>query len=315
MRRCRRSSAPQRTITLVAAAVLAALAAWSSSAAGRGTAPLSVRDTYARPEVLVDVAWLAARVGDPRVRIVDARMPFDRALYEAGHIPGAVFVNVFEDVWPVAEIMPSAAFAAAMARFGIGNDTTVVVYDTDGGTWAARLWWALRLHGHEDVRMLSGGLRQWIHGGQPLADEPPEVAAAEFRVNVEPRWLASTHEVRAAIDDPEVALVDALPWPYHAGDVVAYGRPGHIPNALNLPAPDTVDVLSLEVLSPQALSRMIARLGLDPRRRTIVYCGGGYYAAHIVFILYLMGFDDVALYDASLIAWASDPNNPLETVP
>ena len=242
-------------------------------------------------------------------------MPFERALYEAGHIPGATFVNTLEDVWPLIEIMPSAAFAAAMGRLGIGSDTTVVIYDTDGGTWAARLWWALRLHGHDDVVMLSGGLRQWVRAGQPLANEPPEVAAAEFRVSVAPRWLASTDDVRAAIDDPDVALVDAMPWPHYTGDMIAFGRSGHIPTALNLPAPDTVDVLSLDVLSPQALSRMIGRLGLDPGRRTIVYCGGGYYAAHVVFVLYLMGFDDVALYDGSLVVWASDPNNPLETVP
>ena len=296
-------------------ALLVALVAWTAFAGGLDPAPLAFRDTYARPEAIVDVAWLAARTGDPHLRIVDARMPFERALYEAGHIPGAVFVNMFEDIWPVAEIMPSAAFAAAMGRLGIGNDATVVIYDTDGGTWAARLWWALRLHGHDDVRMLSGGLRQWLRAGQPLANEPPEIAAAEFHVSTEPRWLASTDDVRAAIGDPEVALVDALPWPHYAGEVIAYGRPGHIPTALNLPAPDTVDVLSLEVLSPQALSRMIGRLGLDPDRRTIVYCGGGYYAAHIVFVLHLMGFDDVALYDGSLVVWASDPDNPLETVP
>jgi rhodanese-related sulfurtransferase len=122
------------------------------------------RDTYARPEILADVAWLAERIGDPTVRVVDARVPFEWALYEAGHIPGAVFADMFFGV----PIMPASAFADAMGQLGIDDDTTVVIYDTDGGAWAARLWWALKFHGHDRAMMLNGGLRQWILAGLPI---------------------------------------------------------------------------------------------------------------------------------------------------
>ena len=115
-----------------------------------------IKTTYAHPEVLVDVAWVASHLDDPAVRIIDARIPTESALYKTGHIPGATFVDVFSSLCCPSKIMDAEPFTRLMGRLGIGDSTTVVVYDTDGGLWATRLWWALRYYGHEDVKMLNG---------------------------------------------------------------------------------------------------------------------------------------------------------------
>ena len=188
-------------------------------------------------------------------------MPFEASLYETAHIPGADFLNVSSDLCCASEIIPADQFASLMGRLGIGDDTTVVAYDTEGGRWAARLWWALRYYGHEEAAMLDGGLRAWGGAGGAVETEAPDV---------EP--------------------------------------------AVSLPAPDTLNEVFLTVHGPDVLSRMLMRLGLDPAQRVITYRGGGVYGAHDAFVLYLMGFDEVGLYDGSLGEWTSDPSNPVDVV-
>ena len=269
---------------------------------------------YAHPEVLVNAAWLADRLDDPQVWIVDARMPAERTLYDRAHIPGAVFIDMLRDLRGPSRIMSPERFASLMRRLGIGDDTTVVVYDTEGGPWAARLWWALRYHGHAATAMLDGGLRSWVSAGFSLQTEAPVVEAAIFTPEVQPSWRATIDEVRAAIDDPTVNLVDALPWPDYTGDAPDYAA-GHIPSAVNLPATDMLDAVKLTVRDPGALTRMLRRANLDPARRVITYCGAGYWGALSALVLDLMGFEDVALYDGSMREWAKDPADPIEIVP
>lgn len=279
------------------------------------TNTIDIRAAYAHPEVLADVDWVVAHLQDPSVVVVDARFPMEGSLYAAGHIPGAVYVDMFQDICCPSAIMSADAFAHVMAEFGIGDGTTVVVYDTDGGLWATRLWWALRYYGHDEVKLLNGGLRQWIMAGQPLETTSPVVAPAVFTARVVDGWRATIDEVKQAITDPAVVLLDALPRTSYTGDLVLYGRGGHIPTALNLPYSDTVDGVSKEILDPATLARMLERLDLDPAQRVITYCGGGNAGSNLAFVLYLMGFDNVGLYDGSLGEWTQDSANPMETVP
>ena len=257
-----------------------------------------VPTAYGNPEVLVDVDWLAGRVDDPSVRIVDARAARDLPA-SASHLPGAVFV----DVCCPSDIMDAEPFARLMGESGIGNDTTVVVYDALGGLEGARLWWALQYYGHEDARLLDGGIRAWTEAGRPLETDTPEVEPAIFTAEVQPERHVSMNQVRAAIDDPAITIVDALPADGH--------RSQHIPTAVSLPAPDLLDWTST-VKAADELSTMLEDAGLDPTQRTITSCYGGYWGAFAAFVLYLMGFEDVALYDGSLADWTNDPSNPLE---
>ena len=322
-----RMMAGRMLVGLASAALLAGCGASEPATSGPGTSgpamsgpgtaaeTITIPASYGHPEILADVSWVSAHLDDPTVRIVDARMPMEATLYQTGHIPGAVYADVFEDVCCPTRIMPADVFATSMSKLGIGDDTTVVVYDTDGGLWAARLWWALRYYGHDQVKVLNGGLRQWVKAGQPLETASPEVTPAVFTSKVETKWRAMIDEVKAAIDDPDVALVDALPWPSYTGDLVEYARPGHIVTSLSFPLDDTIDGIGKTTLAPAALARMLMRLHLDPGKRVITYCGGGYAGARAAFVLYLMGFDKVGLYDGSLGEWASDPSNPMETEP
>jgi thiosulfate/3-mercaptopyruvate sulfurtransferase len=278
------------------------------------TGSVEIAGVYRHPEVLVDADWLAARVDDPTVRTVDARMPIEASLYESGHIPGAVFIDALDDLCCPSSIMPADQFAALMGELGIGDETFVVIYDTEGGPWAARLWWALRYYGHDEAALLDGGLRAWVGSGRAVETAAPDIEPAVFTPEVQPRWQATIDEVRAAIDDTDVSLVDALPLASYTGDWADFGG-GHIPSAVSLPATDTLDPVTLNVHSPEVLSRMLMRRGLDPSQRTITYCYGGYAGAFDAFVLYLMGFDEVGLYGGSMGEWTSDPTNPLEVVP
>lgn len=306
----RRSSVAAAAIVLTIVVGVSPASAQEPSSA----ADVEIPALYAHPEVLVSAQWLAAHLDDPAVRVVDARVPFEASLYRTAHIPGAVFVNTFTELCCPSSIMPGDRFASLMGSLGIGDDTTVVIYDTEGGPWAARLWWALRYYGHEPAAMLDGGLRSWVGSGGALESEVPTIEPAVFTPQIQPAWRATIDEVRAAIDDPDVALVDALPRPMYTGDWTALGG-GHIPTAVSLPATDALDAINLTVHDPRTLSRILMRLGLDPSQRTITYCGGGYAGAYDAFVLYLMGFDEVGLYDGSLTEWVRDPESSLEVVP
>jgi thiosulfate/3-mercaptopyruvate sulfurtransferase len=273
------------------------------------------RTEYVHPEILVDAPWVAKHLNDTNMRILDTRNPLEAALYPTGHIPGAVFVDVFSDLCCPSEIMGIEPFSQLMGKLGIGDDTSVVLYDIDGGIWSARVWWALNYYGHQDVKILNGGLMAWIQTGQPLDTQIPSVAPAVFHAQVQPQWKASMEDVTKAIQDPDVYLVDALDRPSYFGDLIQYPRPGHIPTALSFPAVDAIDPVTKTVLAPQDLSRMLTRLGIDPQKRVITYCGGGYAGAYDAFVLYLMGFDHVGLYDGSRAQWTSYSANPMEVGP
>ena len=287
---------------------------------------------YAHPESLVSPGWLADHLDDPQLRIVDARFEIrpdasgrlaptpQRGEYENAHVPGAAFVNIMTDLahsdTPL-EILSPDRFEALMSRLGIGNDATVVVYDGGGGTWAARLWWALRYYGHDDVRLLDGGFARWIGESRPVEAGASSSAQASFKAKARPNLRVTRDEVQAAITDNDVCIVDALPEPFFLGEAKLYPelRAGHIPGARNLPAPANLDPSTSTLLAAEALAERWAGAGVPLDKRVITYCGGGVFAAFALFALHLLGHEDAALYDASWSEWGADPALPVETGP
>lgn len=287
---------------------------------------------YAHPESLASSAWLAERLDDPDLRVVDLRFEFrpgpnGRPLpnsgheeYIAAHIPGAVFVDVMADLahpdTPL-EILSSERFEALMGRLGISNESTVVVYDGSGGTWAARLWWALRYYGHADVRLLNGGFAQWVGDARPVEAGDVQPASARFQAHVRPELRVGQHDVLAAIADDNICIVDALPEAVFLGNTKSSpgSRAGHIPGARNLPAPGNLDPETLTLLSADALAERCTRAGVSRDKRVITYCGGGVFASFALFTLHLLGHENAALYDASWREWGADPDLPVETGP
>ena len=285
---------------------------------------------YANPESLVDAAWLKQRLGQPGLRVIDARFEIrpgasgqleptpGRADYDEAHIPGAVFVDLMGDLaHPDAplEILSAERFEQLMGTLGIGNDSTVVLYDASGGTWAARLWWALRYYGHDDVRMLDGGFGSWCAGGHPTESHSNPVEPSRFDARVRPELRVTRDDVLAALEAEDVCIVDALPEPFYRGEAKLYPelRAGHIPGARNVPAPANLDPETSTLLAAEALSDLWERAGVPRDARVISYCGGGVFAAFALFALHLLGHERYALYDASWSEWGADPELPVET--
>lgn len=285
---------------------------------------------YRHPEALATTEWLAAHLNDPSVRVLDMRYSVGVAsggsfrgvsgkkAYHQGHIPGALFVDPVSDLadpeHPL-NILSPARFEALMGRLGIGSRSTVVVYDDSGGTWAARLWWALRYYGHDAAKVLNGGLTKWTAEGRRLETRTPAPAAATFGARVRPALRATCDEVRQAIERRDVCIVDALPEPFYTGQARLYPnhRAGHIPTARNLPATANIDLATQTLLPAGELARLWRKVGLKPDQRVITYCGAGVYGAYDLFVLYVLGHKKVSLYDASWMEWGANADLPVET--
>ncbi len=271
--------------------------------------------SYVHPEALATTEWLAAHLDDPAVRVIamaDFRQPTHKETYTAGHIPGALYLNGMTELSDPDSaipmmILPRDSFEALMGRLGINSGTTVVVYDDTGGLWAVRLWWELRYYGHEAVKLLNGGLAKWTVEDRPLETAviaPPQTI---FKACVVPELRATIEDVKLAIGNPDVRIINALPEPPHLA--------GHIPSARNVPAPSNIDPATQTLLPLENLTQLWLAADLKPDQLAITYCGGGYYGAFDLFVLYLMGHEKAALYDGSWIEWSANAELPVETGP
>ena len=175
--------------------------------------------TYANADALVATTWLAERLGDAGIRIVDATwyLPnVDRSgrdEYAERHIPGAVFWDldaIADAADPLPHMLPDAAdFARHMAGLGIGDGMKVVVYDTVGSMTAPRVWWMLRSFGHDDVALLDGGLVKWLAEGRPTDAAAPVLGAGQFSATVRPAMVREVAAIRANLDSAAEQVLDA----------------------------------------------------------------------------------------------------------
>ncbi len=293
---------------------------------------------------LVETAWLEAHLSDDDLCIVDARWRGDgtsRELYQRGHLPGAVHLDWHHDLsWTDARgirdlLLPPEPFAAVMEAVGIGDQTRVVAYAETDHSGAARLWWALRFYGHEQVAVLNGGWTRWVAEGRPVSTESPQPVPTPFSPRSRPHWLVTAAEIEQALSEPErmTRLVDTRPPEQYAGQAiwtpqgsrwfppgqdwleVAPGRimrGGHIPGALHFHASRMLDPTDWTYRSPETIRDLARAMGLEPEHRVITYCGVGISASLGLFGLYLAGYRHLALYDASWEEWGTDPTRPVE---
>ena len=287
-----------------------------------------------REQFLATTEWLAEHRGDPNLSILDCTVflrPRDdgkpgysvvpgQAEFEAGHIPGSVFADLHHDLSDQTSDLrfmmpPPEQFAEAMGRYGVGDDSQVVLYDRAGNMWAARIWWMLRAFGFDNARVLDGGWAKWQAEGRPVAAGPASAAAATFTVRPRPNLIATKEDVLASMQSGQTCIVNALNAAQHRGDVAPYGRPGHISGSVNVPAmgrDGIVDPATQLYGSIEEIRRRFEAAGAKPGERMITYCGGGIAASSAAFAAVMAGFKDVAVYDASLSEWAADPSLPME---
>ncbi|MFF1442368.1 sulfurtransferase [Streptomyces sp. NPDC058295] len=285
------------------------------------------------PGPLVDDTWLAARLNDPRLVVLDAtvllpsprhdgdhRSASGREGWLRRHLPGSRHADLtggFADLdapWHFTVPGPGA-LARALARVGVGQGCAVVVYDTGGGIWAARLWWMLRAIS-VPAAVLDGGLAAWEAAGRPLesGDDPVPVPEVTPVAPVpRPGVWTDVHEVGAiSRGERPGTLVCALPAAGFDGSApTRYSRRGHIPGSRSLPGRELLDGEGRVLPAADLAARVGAVLGTaDPP--VVLYCGGGVSAAGVALALTLLGREDVSLYDGSLEEWSKDPARPLE---
>ena len=273
---------------------------------------------------LVTPDWLAARLGDPRTVVVDVRwyLQGQRGVdeYRAGHLPGAHFLDVDGDLSsspsparPGRHPLPSLdAFAAALSRIGVREDSIVVAYDDVGGAQAARLWWLLRYFGHDVGRVLDGGIQAWRESGGALETAAPMIAAAApLALAPHPEMIVDKARVRALSEHGEGLLLDARAAERYEGKVEPVdARPGHIPGAKSAPFAANLTRPSGTFRPPDELARHYGALGADAKTPIVAYCGSGVTACHDLLALSVAGHGDALLYEGSWSEWAGDATLP-----
>lgn len=262
--------------------------------------------------LLVDARWLAGRLADSRVRIVD--MVTEPEEYRKGHIPGAVYLNVNDSRIAV----PSGGYrlpthdegVRLLGRLGIGPDSEVVIYDDAGGLHASRLFFTLEVFGHRRAAILDGGAQAWRRAGLGVTRDLPVIRAAGYVPALRADRVVSAEQLLSRLNDPSLAVVDARNPAEYSGRELRARRGGHIPGAVN--------VDWSEHLRPDGTFKPLAALrtlyvarGITPDKTVVTYCQTQHRASHSYFVLRLLGYPHVVGYDRSWSEWGNREDLPI----
>ncbi|MET0280761.1 MAG: sulfurtransferase [Steroidobacteraceae bacterium] len=278
---------------------------------------------------LIDVPALRRLLGQPQLLVVDCRYDMGkpasgREAWSAGHIPGAVFASMDEDLAAPKRPdsgrhpLPSPAqFAATLASWGFTPRSQVVAYDQGSGFAAARLWWMLRARGHRQVQVLDGGWAAWLAAAAPVEVGARPAPASGGAGSVEARQfehVVSTAEVASGLADAGITLFDARAADRFAGrnetvDPVA----GHVPGALNMPFAGNLAADGHWLPAAALRARWQPLVDAAAGKPLVAMCGSGVTACHNLLALELAGYRDARLYVGSFSEWITDPARPVAT--
>lgn len=287
------------------------------------------------PDTLVSTDWLDEQINDPELRIFECtaylhylppgqdapyRVESGRKDYARGHIAGAGFFDIqgeLSDASSPAHLrftaLPADALASAFGRRGIGDGCRVVLYSRGRNVWATRVWWLLRSIGFDTAAVLDGGWEKWEREGRAVSTEEPAFPPATLTPRPRDGLFVDRQAVLEAMDEPGTCLINALEADLHRGDNPRYGRPGRIPSSVNVPSATLIDPDTNTFLSDEEAASIFRDVGAEPGGRTVLYCGGGIAATLDAFVLSRLGYEDLAIYDASMSEWARDESLPIET--
>ena len=271
-------------------------------------------------------AWLEAHLNAPGLVILDGSLHLPAAKrdasaeYEAEHIPGALFFDIDEISdrgSPLPHMLPPAEkFASRMRRMGIGDGMHVIAYDSQGLYSAARVWWMFRVMGHEDVRVLDGGLRKWKAEGRPLeSGDPRPRSARHFTAVRNARLISDLADIKALLGSSKKQIVDARAAARFEGRVPEprqHLRSGHIPGSRNVPFESLLNADGT-LRAADELGAIFAAAGVNPAKPVVASCGSGVTAGVIALALALLGQTDAAVYDGSWTEWGAEHDLPIET--
>ncbi len=276
---------------------------------------------YSNPDVLVETQWVADHLDDPNVRLIEAA--YDNEKYDLAHIPGALPWTWKEDFQhPLNKDVPDKeGWESLLAGAGIGNDTTVVVYGAPSKYYATYAIWLLTIFGHQDVRLMNGGIEKWTAEKRPVTTDVPAVTSMAYQAK-EPDWTirALRDLVHESIEDSSRILLDVRDRDEYCGEKnTTWKLPedggqrwGHIPGAVNI----TWSVVLQDdgTFKPvEALQEIYSSQGVTAEKEVIPYCVIGGRSSHSWFVLkYLLGYPRVRLYDGSWLEWGSLIGMPID---
>jgi thiosulfate/3-mercaptopyruvate sulfurtransferase len=275
---------------------------------------------------VVAPAWLAARLQDPDIIILDATLPpvgvtppiDTHARYLANHIPGAIFFDI-EDLsdhsTPLPHMLPTAeAFSRSMSILGVADNATIVIYEQESVFSAPRAWWMLRTFGAQHVYILDGGLRAWTEAGLPTESGPVHHAPASFHAKLNPDAVKDLTQIKEKITAHQ-QILDARSAARFNG-TAPEPRPGlssgHMPGATSVPFTELVEDGRLK--PADKLQQLFAAKNVDLQQHITTTCGSGVTAAVIALSLELVGAKNVSLYDGSWAEYAQQPDSVIEKI-
>ncbi|MCW9032689.1 MAG: 3-mercaptopyruvate sulfurtransferase [Rhodospirillales bacterium] len=283
---------------------------------------------YVNPQALVDSEWLAAHLNDPNVKVIEATSFLPnvdknaKVEFEKQHIAGALFFDI-NDVADLSSPLPhmlpdEQTFAEKVSALGISNDDKVICYDLHGSYSAGmRAWWTFKVFGHDNVAVLDGGLPKWLSENLPTDSGMPSIEPTNYKtVTKKVKMVRSIDQVRANIDSGAEQLVDARnEGRFHGleAEPRPTAKPGHVPGSLNLPFNALLDHTNFFTMrSPEELLEILEEDSVDPKKPIISTCGSGVTACVLAFALFLLGFEDIAVYDGSWAEWGERDDTPIE---
>ena len=288
-----------------------------------------------QPQYLVEADWLERNLDDPNLRVFDctviatlnpdqdAKFPFafesGDSQFNEGHIPGAGHLDLLGELSDRSSKLlfplPSEQqFVDAMSKAGIGEGTRVVLYGTAEPIWAARVWWMLRSFGFNNAAVLNGGWAKWNAEGRPVSNEACAYSPGRFIARTRPECFVGKDQVLAAIGEKSVCTINALPPMMFTGEGGPFfGRKGHIPDSVNVPFMSLHDPDTGTYLPTDQMRGKFDAVNAGNAETIIAYCGSGIAASNDAFVLTLLGYENVAVYDASLAEWGYDESLPMKT--
>jgi thiosulfate/3-mercaptopyruvate sulfurtransferase len=277
---------------------------------------------YAHPEVLVDTRWVEDHMNDTNVRI--AEVDYDpKANYVLGHVPGAVLFDWKQDINdPISRnILNKQACEDLLQRFGISNDTVLILYGDFNNWFAAFAFWVLKYYGYKDVRLMNGGRKKWLEEDRPISKEFPDYPKGHFRASEPDDSIrVFMNYVKDTLDKKDKGLVDVRSPKEFTGEILAppeyptehAQRGGHIPGAANIPWSQAVNDDGT-FKSVDELKKLYDLKGIIPEKEIITYCRIGERSSHTWFVLkYLLGYPNVKNYDGSWTEWGNMIANKIE---
>ena len=273
---------------------------------------------------LVSCDWLAERLDWPEIVVLDAsfflpnqqRNPVEE--YRQAHVPGARFFDmdeVADKATHLPHMLPNPQqFADAVGVLGVGNDTHIVVYDSNFFMASARLWWTFRVFGHDRISVLDGGLARWKAEGRPLTVKLATVTPRRFDANFRPQLVRDLEQIKALLKEAGAQILDARSPGRFAGiepEPRAGLRSGHIPGSFNLFFKNLIDETTYRLKSPGELEGLYRAAGIDARRPVVTTCGTGVTASILALGLYCIANENAAVYDGSWTEWGGRGDTPV----